>query len=182
MHKRFDVLFFAAFVLLVTAGRAQAQSVYAGLLGGYAATTEKHQGVEAYGGAIGASAGLTLPVFPIYLGARVVGFFGDTGTVAAVTLNRHYLLYGVDLGYDAIFGPLVLRPSLGIGRATLENSITSSGLKLSSSDSSLYLAPGLGLIVKLLLVYVGAELRYNALTESGHWNSVSMLASAGLTI
>jgi hypothetical protein len=182
MNKRLHSPWLAAFALCVLSSTAQAQSIYAGLLGGYAATTEKHQSVEAYGGAIGASAGLTLPIVPIYLGARFLWFLGDTGTVAALELNRHYVLYGVDLGYDAIFGPLVLRPSLSVGRATLENSIKGAGLTLSSNDSSLYVAPGVGLVVKLLLVYVGVELRYNALTASKQFDSASLLASAGLTI
>jgi hypothetical protein len=182
MHKRFHILFLAALVLGATSATAQAQSIYAGLLGGYASTTEKHESVESYGVALGASAGVTLPVLPIYLGARAIWFLGDTGTVQALELNRRYTLYGIDLGYDAILGPIVLRPSLGIGSATLRNSIKSSGLTVSSNDSSLYFAPGVGLIVKLALIYVGAELRYNALTESKQFNSVSMLASLGLTI
>ncbi len=182
MHKAVTLVLFATLATSASVATAHAQSLYAGLLGGYAASSQQHQELEPYGGAIGASAGVTLPVLPIYLGARMVWFVGNTETLAALVVNRHYLLYGVDVGYDAIIGPLVLRPSVGIGRATLEDRVMNSGLTLSSSDNSLYIAPGFGLLVKLLLLYVGAELRYNALTASHQVNSVSLLASFGLTI
>jgi hypothetical protein len=113
-----------AIVLIAGLGsQAQAQSVYAGLLGGYAASADKENDVEPYGVGVGASAGVTLPVFPMFLGARVLYFFGDDASFGAgsgrVTLDSHYLMYGLDLGYDATLGPVTLRPGLGIGRATV---------------------------------------------------------------
>ena len=168
------------------ASRAHALSLYAGALGGYAASTSEDRNVNPYAVGLGASAGITLPVMPFYVGARVLWYFGDSATFSqnavGVELNSHYLLYGLDLGYDAELGPLVLRPSLGIGSATLKYSITSLGAKVSTSDSSLYLAPSIGLIIKLGLIYVSGELRYNALTESAHADSVSLLAGLGVTI
>ncbi len=173
--------------------RASAQSLYAGALGGYAKSTGKGSGTfEPYGLGLGASAGVTLPVMPIYLGARIVWHAGDTQRLgagsASVSLKEHYLLYGLDLGYDLALGPLVLRPGLGIGKASLESSSSVSGggsavsFSTPNTGSSLYLAPNIGLIIKLGLIYLGGELRYNELTEKAGRNSVSMLASVGLTL
>jgi hypothetical protein len=176
-----------AIVLIAGLGsQAQAQSVYAGLLGGYAASADKENDVEPYGVGVGASAGVTLPVFPMFLGARVLYFFGDDASFGAgsgrVTLDSHYLMYGLDLGYDATLGPVTLRPGLGIGRATVDNSGSAIGVTVSASDSSLYLAPGMGVLVTVLFLYVGAEVRFNYLTEDEHQSSTSLLASFGFTL
>lgn len=193
MRTRFTLVFLATCALFavtttLTPTKASAQSLYAGLIGGYAGTTDNDptRDVESYGGGGGLSAGVTLPVMPIYLGARALWFVGDSGTLstgaASLVLDSHYVLYGIDLGYDLILGPIVLRPGLGIGSAILDNSGAAVGLSVTASDSSLYLAPGVGLIVKLGLLYVGGELRYTWLTEEKHFSNVSMLASLGVTI
>jgi hypothetical protein len=162
-------------------------SLYAGGLAGYAQSTDEQHNINPYAVALGASAGLSLPVIPIYVGGRFVYYFGDSASFSAdgvgVNLDSHYVMYGLDLGYDAELGPIVLRPSLGIGRATLESTSTGlGGTHVSKSDGSLYLAPSIGLILKLGLLYVSGELRYNALTEGDQPDSVSMLAGLGLTI
>jgi hypothetical protein len=173
--------------------KAHAFSLYAGALGGYAASTDQGPGdVNQFGVGLGASAGITLPVMPIYVGGRFLYYFGESASVTdmvadgggvGLELDSHYVMYGVDLGYDAELGPIVLRPGLGIGRATLKSSSTLLGNEVSLiTDSSLYLAPSIGLIVKLGLIYVSGELRYNALTEDDQPDSVSLLAGLGLTI
>jgi hypothetical protein len=192
MQIRFPLVCLIALGLSATSAAsrvstAHAQALYAGLVGGYAATSsDREHGVEPYGVGIGASAGVSLPVMPIYLGARILWYFGDSASFSQdgveLKLSRHYLLYGLDLGYDAELGPIVLRPALGIGRATLEDTTKGLGVDLSGTDSSLYLAPSVGLLLKLPLIYAGAELRYNWLTESAHFNSVSLLASLGVWI
>jgi hypothetical protein len=173
--------------VLSAASTAHAQAVYAGVMGGYAAASgERERGVEPFGVGVGASAGLSLPVVPIYVGARILWHFGDSAAFSEdgveLKLRRHYLLYGLDLGYDAELGPIVLRPALGVGRATLEDTTKGLGVDLSGSDSSLYLAPSIGLLLKLGLLYAGAEARFNWLTESDHYDSVSLLASLGVWI
>jgi hypothetical protein len=183
--------------LLVSNSKAEAMSLYAGLLGGYGFTPEKHE-VQPYGVGLGASAGLTIPVVPIYIGARLLWFIGSTdhisnptpmatmtsaGTSVSLELSQSYLTYGVDLGYDAELGPLVLRPQLGIGRATLYSNLADpSGLKMKANDSTLYLSPALALLFKPGLLYVGAEVRYLGMTEKAHFSGVALLAQLGLTI
>ncbi|HEX2678424.1 MAG TPA: hypothetical protein VHM19_17350 [Polyangiales bacterium] len=177
---------FGLVLVAASPARAAGPSLWAGVLGGYASTTDKQHDVEPYGVGLGASAGVTLPVMPFYVGARVVRYFGDSAKIVSgagsLKLESQYTLYGLDLGYDASLGPITLRPGLGIGSAALKNSGAAAGVTVSASDSSLYLAPNIGLIVSAGLLYVGGELRFNALTEDKHFNSVSMLASLGLTI
>ena len=191
MHARSHVWRLAAALLAVSAvssaSSAHAFSLYAGGLGGYAQSTDQEHDVNPYAVALGASAGVTLPVLPIYVGGRFVYYFGDSASFSqngvGVELDSHYVMYGLDLGYDAELGPIVLRPALGIGRATLESTATGlAGTEVSTSDSSLYLAPSIALIIKLGLIYVSGELRYNALTEGDQPDSISMLAGLGLTI
>jgi hypothetical protein len=190
MHKRLTFSWVTTALLLCSAvssaSTAHAMSLYAGALGGYAASTDENHNVNPFGVGLGLSAGVTLPVMPIYVGGRFVYYLGDSASFSqsgvGLKLDSHYVMYGVDLGYDAELGPIVLRPGLGIGRATLENSSTTLGVEVSSSDSSLYLAPSIALIIKLGLIYVSGELRYSALTESDHPDNVSLLAGLGLTI
>lgn len=186
MNRHLVFTFIVACGLSTIAAQAQAQSLYAGALGGYASATDEQNGIEPYGVGVGASAGVTLPIMPIYLGARAIWYFGDSaqfsGAGTSLTLDSHYVLYGVDLGYDASLGPITLRPGLGIGSAALTNSGSAAGVTASASDSSLYLAPGVGLIVSPGLLYVSAELRFNYLAENKHFNSVSVLAGLGLTL
>jgi hypothetical protein len=191
MHARWTVGRLAAALIAVSAvasaSSAHALSLYAGGLAGYAQSTDQEHDVNPYAVALGASAGITLPIMPIYVGGRFVYYFGDSASFsedgAGLKLDAHYVMYGLDLGYDAELGPIVLRPALGIGRATLESTSTGlGGTDVSKSDSSLYLAPSIGLIIKLGLIYASGELRYNALTEGDQPDSVSMLAGLGLTI
>lgn len=180
--------------LLSSGEKAEAMSLYAGLLGGYGFTPEKHD-VQPYGVGLGAAAGLSLPAIPIYLGARVLWFVGDTGhatlpmgtsTISAntsVELSQSYLTYGVDLGYDVELGPLVLRPGLGIGSGTLySNRAGANGFHMKANDSTLYLSPAVTVLAKLALLYVGAEARYLGMTEKAHYSAIALLAHLGLTI
>lgn len=175
------------------ASSARAQSLYAGGLLGYGFGTEKNQPVNPYGVGLGLNAGLALPGTPIYAGARIVGFFGAKGhelvagtsgaTSSEVSLS--YLTYGVDLGYE--FGSsLVLRPTLGIGRAVLKaHAVSSSALSsvsLRGSDATLYLAPAVALLFKSGLLFLGAEGRYNFMTESRHVSGLSILGNVGITL
>jgi len=184
-----------AALFLLSPHQVQAMSLYAGLLGGYGFTPEKHA-VQPYGVGLGAAAGVTLPSIPIYLGARLLWFLGATGhtgvpttsttgmaTNLNVELSQSYLTYGVDLGYDAELGPLVLRPGLGIGSARLNsNTVGTTGVKATLHDSTLYLSPALALLFKPGLLFIGAEARYLGMTEKAHYSGIALLAHFGLTL
>jgi hypothetical protein len=162
---------------------AKAMSLYGGALGGYGFATQNVGGIDPFGLALGANAGVSLPIIPIYVGARVLWYDGSTGSSVAGLgkLSRNYLTYGVDLGYDAELGPIVLRPSLGIGTAsqTLSGPV---GIRSLPKDSTLYLSPGVALLVKVGLFYVGGEARYNVLTRHNRPDGGAILANVGLTL
>ena len=186
--------------LFVCTNEAKAWGVYAGAHGGYGfAPKVRSAEPEPYGVGLGADAGVTLPVIPIYVGARLTWFLGqskkevDVGGAAAsgsLKLDESYLTYGIDIGYDMELGPIILRPELGIGRATLyTNQIgtgtigsTSASFEMKKNYSSLYLAPAAELIIKLGLLYVGAEARFLGLTAKRSHNGVALLAHLGLCI
>ena len=174
----------AALGTLGSASPAKAMHLYAGALGGYGFATQEVGGVDPFGLALGASAGVTLPIIPIYVGGRVLWFNGSTRDfVGTGEASRNYLTYGVDLGYDAELGPLVLRPSLGIGSASLSGTIkTGSATFTPAKDSTLYLSPGVALLFKAGLLYAGGELRYNVLTRTNRPDGVAILASFGLML
>jgi hypothetical protein len=198
MRKSTGLGLLLAALLLSSSHKVQAMSLYAGLLGGYGFTPEKHE-VEPYGFGLGAAAGITLPAIPIYVGARLLWFVGATGpghtsapttsTTAtgmasvSVKLSESYLTYGIDLGYDLELGPLVLRPGLGIGSGRLNaNSVGTGGVKTKFDDSSLYLSPALALLFKPGLLFVGAEARYIGMTEKAHLSGIALLAHLGVTL
>src|SRR3954447_2669894 len=124
MHSRLTWSWLATVLLLgaLSGSRpatAHAFGLYAGVLGGYAASTDEDHDVNPYGVGLGLDAGITLPVLPIYVGGRFMYYFGDSASFSeggvGLKLDAHYVMYGVDLGYDAELGPIVLRPGLGIG-------------------------------------------------------------------
>src|SRR5436190_15467148 len=103
---------------------AHAQHVQAGVIGGYGIATSDISH-DPYLFTIGAQAGVTVPVVPVYLGARLMWFTGELENVelvramnmTALSLSLNYLMYGVDLGYDVEAGPVVVRPLVSAGRA-----------------------------------------------------------------
>jgi hypothetical protein len=194
--RKSTVLGLVLAALLLSGPKAHAMSLYAGLLGGYGFTPEKHE-VQPYGFGLGASAGVTLPAVPIYVGARLLWFVGATGhtpspmmtttatgmTAVSLKLSESYLTYGIDLGYDLELGPLVLRPGLGIGSARLNaNIVDMGGVKTKLDDSTLYISPAIALLFKPGLLYVGAEARYLGMTEKKHFSGIALLAQLGITI
>ena len=79
------------------------------------------QGVEntelnPYGIGIGLRGGVTLPA-ALYLGASFDYFFGESDDAIDIEFNLYQVMGNV--GYDIGLGPLTLRPSLGLGVASI---------------------------------------------------------------
>lgn len=111
---------------------------------------------SAYGPGLGVRAGVTIPS-SLYLGASLDYFFGESVEVLGVETSASLLQYMAHVGYDLGFGPLTLRPGLGVGLATV--SVESVGLE--ASESEFVASPGVEGIVGLGLLTVSAEARYN---------------------
>jgi hypothetical protein len=109
-----------------------------------------------YGPGLGVRAGVTLPA-SLYLGASLDYFFGDSAEIAGVDISQSLLQVMANVGYDAGFGPLTLRPSLGLGLAQSNVEIG----PVDESESDFLLSPGAEAIVGLGLLSVSGELRYN---------------------
>jgi hypothetical protein len=183
-------LLVVVFAVLGGSSRAQAMSLYVGGLGGYGFATENAAGTDPFGLAYGLDAGLTLPIIPFYVGGRVLLYSGSKHSLpGGGDVSREYRMFGVDLGYEASAGPIVLRPTVSIGSAALSVDLPSGSTlgvaPLHSSlpeQSTLYVSPGVALLFKAGLLYVGGEARYNILTRHNHPDGATLLASIGLTL
>jgi hypothetical protein len=117
-----------------------------------------------YGPGLGLTAGVTLPA-SLYVGASLDYFFGESATIGGLDASASLFQVLGHLGYDAGFGPLTLRPSLGLGFA--QSSVDLEGLG-DDSASDVVLSPGAELFVGLGLLTVSGEVRYNEVfSDSG---------------
>jgi hypothetical protein len=117
-----------------------------------------------YGPGLGLRAGLTLPA-SLYLGASLDYFFGESATIGGLDASASLFQVLGHVGYDAGFGPLTLRPSLGFGYA--QNTVDLEGLG-DASASDFVLSPGAELFIGLGLLSVSGEIRYNTVfSDSG---------------
>lgn len=171
-------------------GAAHAQHVQVGVIGGYGIATSDVSH-DPYLFTIGAQAGVTVPVFPLYLGARLMWFTGELENVelvrmmdtTALSLSLNYLMYGVDVGYDLEAGPVVVRPLVSAGRATLSGKLISeNGVFDRNVDSAVFVSPGVAVLVNVCCLYVSGELRYDFLTEKDMPDGVVFLLGFGARI
>jgi hypothetical protein len=120
--------------------------------------------VTPYGPGLGLSAGVTLPA-SLYLGASLGYFFGESVSVLGVDTSSSLFQVLGHVGYDAGFGPLTLRPSLGFGFAQASIDVEGIG---DASESDFVLSPGAELFIGLGLLSVSGEIRYNKIfSDSG---------------
>jgi hypothetical protein len=117
------------------------------------------------------------PGFGVRFGVSYVGVYAgiNAGYYAAIpdaTYKQQALEIGIEVGYGFRFGRLTVRPQLGIGNLTVlrdyaaplngpapsSATITSVGTASGTSESHLYLEPGVVVLVSLgSLVYVGGD-------------------------
>jgi hypothetical protein len=139
--------------------------------------------VTPYGVGLGLRAGITLPA-SLYLGASFDYFFGESKNEVADTLSSGGKLSTAttqvlgNVGYDLGFGPLTLRPSLGLGVSDSSAKIAGT----SSSDAHFVASPGAELIVGLGLLTASAEARYNKVFSSAGSDGDAVVLGIGLGI
>jgi hypothetical protein len=174
MRKLLSVI--AILAATLSAKAAHAAGISAGLLAGNGFK-------DGYNIGIGARAGFTLPITPIYLGGTFMYHFGKTENDFTVKV----LYLGPEAGYEGGLGPLVVRPYLGLGYASVTAStpaITVLGASFSASDTSsskLAFWPGVTALFSLGGAFVGADARYVIITDSDSFNAFSIFATAGLS-
>lgn len=156
---------------------AQVPTIYAGLVGGYTAAADD-TAVDPMGPAIGARAGLTLPMTDIYVGGLFLYHIGED--IAAIG-TASSMMMGAELGYEFGLGPITLRPSLGFGLNRTVAELGNDALSVSADSNDFYLSPGIGAMLSLG-VLLGAEIRYNAIFEEDYPDGISILGMLGISI
>jgi len=142
------------------------------------------QELNPYGPGLGLRAGVTLPM-SLYLGASFDYFAGETQTVANFDTTVAIYQLMADVGYDIGFGPLTLRPVLGLGYANTSVDFSGGGSGLSFEDNSssdFVLAPAAEFIIGLGLLSVGAEIRYNKVFADDDRDAVVLGIGLGISL
>jgi hypothetical protein len=163
----FASVFFALFFFRTTEAHALGPiNIEAGALAGYATNPNSDSGYNTLGVGLGVRGGVEF--LGIYGGLRGMYYLGgSTDIPGGGSISSHAFMYGIDGGYSFHILMLTIRPQIGIGNLTLSGSAQadSASPSLSSSDSHIYVQPGVTGLVTLGLVYVGAEV--NALIIPG---------------
>lgn len=115
--------------------------------------------INPYGGGLGLRLGVTLPA-ALYLGGSFAYFFGESeqAVLGGLEQSRSVLQLMAHVGYDLGFGPVTLRPQLGLGLAQVHSEV---GGGLSESESDFALAPGAEFIFGFGLLSISAEAGYD---------------------
>jgi Outer membrane protein beta-barrel domain len=124
---------------------------------------------------IGARAGYTLPVLPLYFGGTAVYQMGRSESVPGGTLSAHLSYVGAEGGLAIDVDPLVLRPYVGLGPAFA----TSTDIDEVRSATHFAFWPGLDVLVPLGPVFVGADVRYLVVSDN---SAVGLFATAGVQL
>ena len=94
-----------------------------------------------------------------------------TTSVAARAAPRFSSLqYGIDVGWGFNLTVLKIRPLLGIGN--ISSSVSADGIGLPSA-SSLYIEPGVTVLIPLGLLYIGADANYLYITSASQGDGTS---------
>lgn len=146
--------------------------------------------VDAFGPGVGLQAGVALASF--YIGASYQHFFGlkveetllsdpSVGIERTASLN---MLLG-HVGYQAGLGPLVLRPSLGLGYASTDIEVLTNTVaqetRVSSDERDLAVSAGAEARFGLGLLSACGELRYDTILREGA-NRSALIVGIGLGI
>jgi hypothetical protein len=111
---------------------------------------------------LGARAGVDFLGF--YGGVQLMYYFGSSENASLLgesgSVSLHTFMYGAEVGYGFSLSVLTIRPQIGIGNLTLTESGSATGFfsgNASSSDSNLYLEPGVTALISLGGWFVGAD-------------------------
>jgi len=130
-----------------------------------------------YGFGFGARAGYTFP-FRLYVGPSFIYY---VGTSPANNVTLHTFTLAAEAGYEMVFGPVEVRPFLGIG---LGNPTLSVGVFNSASTAYFALMPG-GVVTYNFNgplstgPFVGGDVHLTWLPAAHGVNDLSLLATGG---
>jgi len=153
------------------------------LLLGYGFKTDRADyGANPYGFMAGVRGGYTLDFalylgvyFNYYLGSSQEGQTQQTGLMSETSAS--YMHFGAEVGYDVELGPILFRPSMGIGIAMAFTDMDTPGETVSISD--LMFAPGITVLYPLDdSLFLGGDLRGQIVTGDGV-SAVTLAATGG---
>lgn len=159
----------------------------AGIIGGLGMKPSDYPSGAAnpYGVGLGVRGGVNL--MGLYGGLTFLYHLGGSYDVPIVgSIKTNVMYYGLEGGYEIGLGPLAVRPYVGLGNFTAK----ASGGGTDSSDSSLYVAPGIVGLVSVAGLFVGADLRYVVPFKKGSTsnggeisnNSLGIFGTVGVSI
>jgi hypothetical protein len=158
----------------------------AALLLGWGFKTDRRTGglgADPYGLGFGLRGGYVFD-FSLYAGAYFIYYLGSTeegagtafGTdVGQVETSANYMHFGLEVGYDAWVGSIMLRPSLQLGAALAV--LSRDGVTDSSGDFALN--PGITVIHPIDEFFLGADVRGHLVTGDGI-SALSFFATGGI--
>lgn len=124
---------------------------------GYATNPNGDLPYNPLGFGVGARGGVEF-LHGIYAGLSGMYYFGGSQDLPPNgSVSSHAFLLGVEGGYGFHFSILTIRPQLGLGNVSFGSSGTVAGVDVSSSDSHIYLQPGVTGLVSVGLLYLGAD-------------------------
>lgn len=135
-----------------------------------------------YGLGLGVRGGYTLDM-NVYVGGFFNFFLGESEEILGVDVSARILPLALEGGYDIVAGPVVIRPTLGLGLAIAMSSASGSqgGVEIDSSDTEtrLLLAPGANVLYPIDNLFVGGELRYYWIPSEDSGDAFLIAANIG---
>lgn len=125
---------------------------------------------------LGVRGGYTLPM-NVYLGGTFVYHLGESESAGGVEASANLYYFGAEGGYDIPAGPVVVRPYLGLGAATVSVKIEGGPFDVSDSETRFAVWPGATLIYPIGSAFVGADARFLIVEDS---NALGLFATGGL--
>jgi hypothetical protein len=134
---------------------------------GYGTNPDSGLGFNPLGVGLGGRAGLS--IFGLYAGVNVVDYLGGSqpcppvmATGACPNVSAHTLMYGGEFGYGFKISIITIRPQIGVGSALVSGS---------TSNSTLYLEPGVTGLVAFGILIVGVDANLAIFPGSNQINS-----------
>jgi hypothetical protein len=152
-----------------------------GLVAGYGLTLNQASvsGLNALGITFGVRGGYDID--PVYLGARLQFFLGDTRKVPEGELELDETTIGVEAGVRLTAGNFTIQPQLGLGLAMSSAELPDgTGQTSDSSSDDAYLAPGVVVTTDLThRVFLGAEAHVPIILHSDVLFGFALLIAGG---
>lgn len=126
---------------------------------------------------LGVRGGYTLPM-NVYVGGTFLYHLGESEEFGGIETSVNIYYFGVEGGYDLNVEPVVIRPYLGLGAATVSASTDGAGaFDVDASETRFAAWPGATVIYPIGNAFVGGDARFLIVDEA---NAFSIFATGGI--